>query len=29
LALRVEASDSSVELGCLVLVDPAGRDPFG
>ena len=28
LALGVEASDAGVELGSLMLVDPAGRDPF-
>ena len=29
LALGVEASDAGVGVGVLILVDPAGWDPFG
>jgi hypothetical protein len=29
LALGVEALDAGVDVGLLVLVDPAGWDPFG
>ena len=29
LALGVEASNASVDVRLLTLVDPAGRDPFG
>jgi hypothetical protein len=29
LALGVEALDAIVDVGLLILVDPAGWDPFG
>jgi hypothetical protein len=29
LALVVDASDAGVDVGLLMLVDPAGWDPFG
>jgi hypothetical protein len=29
LALGVDASDAGVDVGLLILVDPAGWDPFG
>ena len=29
MALGVDALDAGVELGVLILVDPAGWDPFG
>ena len=29
LALGVDAFDAIVDVGLLILVDPAGRDPFG
>ncbi len=29
LALGVEALDAGVDVGLLILVDPAGWDPFG
>ena len=29
LALVVDAFDAGVDVGLLILVDPAGRDPFG
>jgi hypothetical protein len=29
LVLSVEPPDAGVDLGSLIMVDPAGRDPFG